>query len=277
MSETPRKGSVQAITDFFTTSNHKPIPRKLRSNKTTPPSTSPPLRAPSEIEPERNKRGNKRKTPPDSNQQPSSPKNSRMDKTETPEKTSPGQKKQQKFLDDIGNLIAKQGEAQKKTLEEHLAQNDDKFEKKIEKALTIVNENFNKKLETSLQPIEERLETSEGQIEILKTQMGKYSETQESMNKLVLESNANLTKALAHINTNTNSISHDPNTSHQRQKLYEELQRENCVLTIQGCTETSEGKKGWQSVLENLTFRNGYDSSKFKFRNLKKYTTPKRG
>ena len=137
MSETPRKGSVQAITDFFTTSNQKTIPRKLRSNKTTPPSTSPPLRAPSEIDPERSKRGNKRKTPPDSNQQPSSPKNSRMDKTETPEKTSPGQKKQQKFLDDIGNLIAEQGKEQKKTLEEHLAQNDDKFEKKIEKALTI--------------------------------------------------------------------------------------------------------------------------------------------
>ena len=79
-------------------------------------------------------------------------KNSRMDKTETtPEKNSPAQKakqlaekqqKQQEFLDQIGQLIIKQGDAQKKQLEEHLAQNDDKFERKIEKAITKVDENF---------------------------------------------------------------------------------------------------------------------------------------
>ena len=102
----------------------------------------------------------------------------------------------------------------KKQLEEHLAQNDDKFERKIEKAITKVDENFSQKLKASIQPIEERLGTSEGQIEVLRTQMEKYSETQESINKVVLESNAQLTKALSHINTNTNSILHDPNTSH---------------------------------------------------------------
>ena len=165
----------------------------------------------------------------------------------------------------------------KKQLDEHLAQNDNKFDRKIEKAITKLDENFSEKLKSGIEPIEERLVTSEGQIEVLKAQMEKYSETQEAINKVVIESNTQLTKALTHIHTNTNSILHDPNTSHLHQKLSEELQRENCVLTIQGCTltETVDGKTGWLLLLEKLTFRNGYDSSKFNSGILRTIQLPK--
>ena len=163
----------------------------------------------------------------------------------------------------------------KKQLDEHLARNDDKFDRKIEKAITKLDENFSEKLKSGIEPLEERLVTSEGQIEVLKVQMEKYSETQEAINKVVIESNTQLTKALTQIHTNTNSILHDPNTSHLRQKLSEELQRENCVLTIQGCTETVDGKTGWLLLLEQLTFRNGYDSSKFNSGILRTIQLPK--
>ena len=151
----------------------------------------------------------------------------------------------------------------KKQLDEHLAQNDDKFDRKIEKAITKLDEKISEKLKSSIEPFEDRLVTSEGQIEVLKAQMEKYSETQEAINKVVIESNTQLKKALTEIHTNSNKTPHDPNTSHLRQKLSEDLQRENCVLTIQGCTETVDGKTGWLLLMEKLTFRNGYDASKF--------------
>ena len=93
------------------------------------------------------------------------------------------------------------------------------------------------------------------------------------MGKLVLESHTNLTTVLAHINSNPNT--HDPSTAHQRKRLYEDLQRENCVLTIQGCTETKEGMEGWNSVLESCTFRNGYTKNKFKTGILRTILLPK--
>ena len=99
----------------------------------------------------------------------------------------------------------------KKQLDEHLAQNDDKFDRKIEKAITKLDEKISEKIKASIEPLEERQVNSEGQIEVLKAQMEKYSEAQEAINKVVIESNTQLTKALAEIHTNSNRIPHDPN------------------------------------------------------------------
>ena len=55
----------------------------------------------------------------------------------------------------------------------------------------------------------------------------------------------------------------DPQTSQQRQRLYEDLQRENCVLTIQNCTETLNGKPGWTNVLTKCKFRNNFSHENF--------------
>ena len=93
--------------------------------------------------------------------------------------------------------------------------------------------------------------------------MEKYTQATEAINKVVIESNQQLTKALAEVHTSSNRNPHDPNTSHLRQKLSEDLQRENCILTIAGCTETVEGKPGWLLLMDKLTFRNGFDASKF--------------
>ena len=93
--------------------------------------------------------------------------------------------------------------------------------------------------------------------------MSKYTETSETNTKMILESNQQLTKTLAEVHTTAPRTHLDPNSSHKRQKLFEDLERENCILTISGCTETREGKPGWLSLMEKLKFRNGYDASKF--------------
>ena len=89
--------------------------------------------------------------------------------------------------------------------------------------------------------------------------MQKYTEATESNTKTIIESNQQLTKTLAEIHQTTSKTPHDPNTANLRQKLNEDLERENCVLTITGSTETVEGKTGWLK----LQFRNGFDASKF--------------
>ena len=74
-----------------------------------------------------------------------------------------------------------------------------------------------------------------------------------------MESNQQLTKTIAEVHSGTSDL----NTSHLRQKLAEDLQRENCILTVSGCTEIQDGKPGWLSLMDKLIFRNGYDISKF--------------
>ena len=272
-----KKGQYKQSQTFFLNQIKNPFKENYAQAKQHPLPIPPPLRAPPEAQPEKSKRGNKRKASPTPEQEPSSPKSSRMG--ESPNKLLREEKNKQKFMEEmgahLGSILTEQGNAQKKTLEEHLAQTNDNLEKKLEKALTTVSETFNKKLDASIQPVEARLGNNESQIEILKTQMGEYSKTQETMGKLVLESHANLTTVLAHINSNPNNNTQDPSTSHQRKKLYEELQRENCVLTIQGCTETKEGIEGWNRVLETCTFRNGYVASKFNTGILRSIQLPK--
>ena len=93
--------------------------------------------------------------------------------------------------------------------------------------------------------------------------MSKNTEASEANTKIIVESNQQLTKTLAEVHTGTPRTHLDPNTSHLRQKLFEDLQREKCILTISGCTETGDGNSGWLSLMEKLKFRNGYDASKF--------------
>ena len=75
--------------------------------------------------------------------------------------------------------------------------------------------------------------------------MQKYTDSTESNTKTIIESNQKLTETLTEIHQTTAKTTFDQNTAHLRQKLYEDLQRENCVLTITGSTETVEGKTGW--------------------------------
>ena len=93
--------------------------------------------------------------------------------------------------------------------------------------------------------------------------MDKYTDATEANTKIIIESNQQLTKTLVEVHTGMPRTPHDPNTSHLRQKLSEDLQREKWILTISGCTETIEGKPGWLSLMEKLKFRNGFDASKF--------------
>ena len=149
------------------------------------------------------------------------------------EKLSPTQnEKQQSFLEEIDVLIAKQVKVQKKQLEEHLTNNDKKFDQKIDKAITKINEKIDEKIKSNLDPLEARQTNSEKQIEILKAQMGKYTEATEENTKIIIESNQQLTKTLAKVHTVTSRTPLDPNISHLRQKLSEDLQQENCILTI---------------------------------------------
>ena len=87
--------------------------------------------------------------------------------------------------------------------------------------------------------------------------MQKYTEATEANTKTIIESNQTLTATLAEINQTHAKTTHDQNTAHLRQRLYEYLERENCVLTITGSTETVEGKTGWLKFLETLKFGSG--------------------
>ena len=46
------------------------------------------------------------------------------------------------------------------------------------------------------------------------------------------------------------------------------------MLTVTGCTETTEGKTGWLRLMENLQFRNGFDAIKFSSGVLKSTILP---
>ena len=138
---------------------------------------------------------------------------------------SPQQKaKQKSFLDEIGTLIAKQSEVLKEQLDEHMTKQDEQFEQKIDKAITKINDKVDEKIKSNLAPLEARQSNSEQQIEILKTQMSKYTEASEANTKILVESNQQLTKTLAEVHTGTHKTHLDPNTSHLRQKLFEDLQ-----------------------------------------------------
>ena len=142
--ETPRKNLNQAITQYFYPSQFKPTTRITRSKKSTiSPSNSPTLKTPPEPEPDKAKRGQKRKDPGDQQLHPTSPpKTSKMEK-----ELSPSQKAKQKtFLDEIGTLISKQSETIKEQLEEHMIKQDEQFEQKIEKAITKINDKVDKKI-----------------------------------------------------------------------------------------------------------------------------------
>ena len=78
-----------------------------------------------------------------------------------------------------------------------------------------------------------------------------------------LKSKQELNATLIDLQTKQTMNTPDPQTSNQRQKLYEDLQRENCVLTIQNCTATQDGKTGWMSLLNTLKFRNNFTSQQF--------------
>ena len=134
--ETTRKKTVQEITLYFTPTQPKPSPRITRSKKTTiSPSNSPPLKSPPEPEPDKTKRGHKRKGPSDQQLQPTSPpKNSRMDLPD-PE----GKSKEVTILDDIKKLISQQSILQKKQLDKHLTKHDERLDQKLDKALTNIN------------------------------------------------------------------------------------------------------------------------------------------
>ena len=71
--------------------------------------------------------------------------------------------------------------------------------------------------------------------------MNKHLQASEENTKTIIESNQQLTKTLAEVHSGTSRNFLDPNTSDLRQKLAEDLQRENFVLTVSGCTETQEG------------------------------------
>ena len=105
--------------------------------------------------------------------------------------------------------------------------------------------------------------------------MSKYTEASEANTKIIIESNQQLTKTLAEVHIGTSRTPIDPNTSHLRKKLAEDLQRENCILTISGCRETREGKPGWLSLTDKLKFRNRYDASKFGSGVLKAIVLPR--
>ena len=81
--------------------------------------------------------------------------------------------------------------------------------------------------------------------------------------RIILKSNQDLTKTIVEMKTERAQHFPDPSTTHQRQMLGEEVQRENCVLTIANCTETLDGKPGWLQLMTNLRFRNGFDADKF--------------
>ena len=66
----------------------------------------------------------------------------------------------------------------------------------------------------------------------------------------------------------------DQNTSHQRQKIYEDLQRENCVLAIQNSTTTEDGKTGWINLSNTFKFRNNFSKDQFTSGILKTITLP---
>ena len=40
----------------------------------------------------------------------------------------------------------------------------------------------------------------------------------------------------------------DPSLTHQRDKLRQDVQRENCILTVHSSTVTEEGYQGWNQV-----------------------------
>ena len=149
--ETPRKNLNQAITQYFSPAQLKPTTRITRSKKTTiSPSSSPTLKTPPDPEPDKAKRGQKRKDPGEQQLHPTSPpKASKMEK-----ELSPAAKlKQKTFLDEIGTLISKQSETIKEQLQQHMTKQDEQFEQKIE---------------------------------VLKTQMSKYTETSEANTKIIL-------------------------------------------------------------------------------------------
>ena len=105
--------------------------------------------------------------------------------------------------------------------------------------------------------------------------MSKHMQNSDDNTKIILESNQQLTKTLAEIYSDKSKNFLDPNTSHLRQKLSEDLQRENCVLTVSGCLETEEGKPGWLSLMTKLKFRNGYDANSFGSGVLKTIVLPR--
>ena len=87
----------------------------------------------------------------------------------------------------------------------------------------------------------ERQSNSEKDIKVLNTQMDKQMNNSAENTKIILKSNQALTKTLVDLNTERDKSIPDPNNTHQKQKLYEEVQRGNCVLTNSNCTETLDG------------------------------------
>ena len=152
--QTPRKSSFKEITQFFS-SQAKPSPPVTRSRKPPSPlSTSPTLKLPPQSQAEPSKRGHKRKTPSDPQSHPTTPpKVPKMadDRTPTtPDTETPVSDEHQAFLNKIGDLIVKQGESQKKQLEEHLNKNEEKFNKKMETVITKLDEKLTEKIQNSI-------------------------------------------------------------------------------------------------------------------------------
>ena len=89
--------------------------------------------------------------------------------------------------------------------------------------------------------------------------MSEHLQTSEENTKTIIESYQQLTKTLAEIQPDTSKKTIDPNSSQLRQKLSDYLQRENCVITITGCTEVQDGKPGMLALMDKLKSRNGFE------------------
>ena len=261
-SETPQKGHVNTIKEYFS-----PRPTETPHKKTKPVNKRSPSPSPYKDPPQntgikpstRQKVKRKRSTedPTDTNMP---PKVTKMGSKDTPsDEISPNEPTT--TLDDIKKLLL----SQETKFQQNFKNSDDHIKTSIAQ-LKI-------DLQKVTDPLIEKQKQTDKEVESLKIQIDENrKETHENKKLLekVFESTQEQIKTQHDLNNTLLEIQvkqaqnfPDPQTSQQRQRLYEDLQRENCVLTIQNCTETLDGKPGWTNLLTKCKFRNNFSHENF--------------
>ena len=268
--ETPQKGHVNTIKEYFSPCpTETPQKTKLKPTNKRSPSPSPYKDPPysAGIKPSTRQKSKLKRPSEDQAETIMPPKVSKMAHEKTKEGTKdtpPDEITTQEpttTLDDIKKLLL----SQETKFEENFKNQDDRIKTSISQ--------LKDDLQKVTDPLIEKQKHTEKEVESLKQQLDENRKSTQENKKLlekVFETAQEQIKTQHDLNTTLLEIQvkqaqnfPDPQTSQQRQRLYEDLQRENCVLTIQNCTETQDGKPGWMSLLAKCKFRNNFAPENF--------------
>ena len=156
--------------------------------------------------------------------------------------------------------------AQQRTFQQNFKDDDDRQKTSISQ----LKDDLHKEID----PLVEKQRQTDKEMVSLKEQMDQNSkETQKNRQLLqtVLDGTQeqiktanDLSAKILEIQVKQNVSTPDPHhTSQLRKRFFGDLQHEICVLTVQNCTDTQDGKPGWISILSKWQFRNHFTSESF--------------